>query len=61
MALALLLLGTTSRDALVLGRWEQGVANAPGQRWPRRAHQQLFHGTNVSQNAVFQKAKRLLC
>ena len=58
VALVLLLLGTTSYSALVLGRWEQGVLNALSQCLPRRARQQLFHGTNVSQNIAFQKAKK---
>ena len=58
VALVLLLLGTTSYSALVLGHWEQGVLNALSQCLPRRARQQLFHGTNVSQNIAFQKAKK---
>lgn len=53
-----LFLGMTSLDAAVLGHWEQGVLNAPGQGLPRRAHQQLFCGADVSQNAAFQKAKK---
>ena len=57
VALALLLLGTTSHNALVLGHSEQGVLNALGQCLPRRSRQQLFCGSSLSKHSVSEDKK----
>lgn len=55
-ATASLLPGTASHSTLVLAHGEQGLLNAAAV-FAQKVRQQLPHGTNVSQNTVFRKAK----